>query len=410
MRRSPIKSFVKKTLLFLVLLILIAYLSVTWKLKSAVDQFFDSRPGEVLFEYKWVWFDFEGNLFLSDVQLFDERDDHVATLNSVEISLGSLSELYSLKHYVTFQQVPPLLNIKVSNAYTTEYFELFKSLSSFDLPFTEKFLPDSCRQLFSQSPASFDFKVTSQFRFYDNDQILDFDIDLRSLSFANVHLKGKVDNLSNLNFDDGYVSAIQVNANDMLWLQQTLSECREQEKLSKRGQFEKQFVDQVKSLAEQHHYLASDSFDHHYASFVSTPQSLSLSFSPAQGETWRHLSQRPLHEIFDRASIDLSLNEQKIEPLLASVDHLGFLQEQKEKQKDTVEAPVSSYLPVTSNGLRNFIGTQVTLHLKNQSKVKGIIEKIRGNQVYLSEYQFGGRSELPYKLNDISSVEVNPGR
>lgn len=406
MRRITLKSILFKSLRTLLLIGVLVYLLFLWKLKTGVDAYFDQKPAGLTIEYSWLWAKWDGSLFLTDLKVFDHNVGQIGSIGKIQVQFHSLANLLSLDRYVTYQELPRHVLVSMRGAATSENFKLFDYLRHLNIPFSQALLPSQCHAHLFQSPEPFQFELTGEFSHQEFDEILSFDLDFQSISLADFTLTGKVNDISSENLASGYIGEMTFRAKEMVWLQQALNRCREATGLTQNDRLAQVFRQQLNATAQSAQYQLSESLLNRYQAFVHYPDDFALSFSPAQGYYWGRLAQQPLHEIEANSDLFIQFNGHTVDQIFAAVGAVGFLDNKNQAAAETLQQPARSYLPVSYRGLQGFVGTAVTVYLKNQTAVKGVIEKVTPKRIFISEYRYGGKSELPYDYREIDTIEV----
>ncbi|TQV71064.1 hypothetical protein FLL45_22315 [Aliikangiella marina] len=409
MNRIKAKKMVKKVLRMLFLAGMAVYLGFIWYVNRSVDQFFDRMSNNFDIEYGRAWADLSGNLYISEIEFYEEGEYPVVTVGSLHADFDSTSNLIDLSEYAAYQVFPPKLNLTVEAVQTSDTFMLFSRLKKLNLPFNTEIIPDACKNILTQTPAAVGFNGEAEFKYdYNNRQFL-FDINVDTIALADLNVKGLISDIENEIFMSGFLEQIEFQINDFVWLQQALNRCRETTGQSEIGQLARTFVSQLNQVANDNHYVLSNNLVNQYRDFINLPERISLAFSPAIDQSWQSIQKLPLHEITQKSTITLGLNQSEVDKLIASVDYLGFERDRKTQEEESTPVATTSYLPVNYQGLRRFIGSQVILHFKNRKQVGGEIARLTPKRIFLSEYKFGGRSVLPYNFTDISFIELDNG-
>ena len=388
---------------------LVIYLLFLWQLKSSVDAFLVSQPAGLDFEYQWLVADSEGNLYLKDVDLYDNDNRLLASAKWVTVQFDSFGSMWSLDKNVLYQKLPKSLNFRVDGAHTIAQDGFFTRLNFLNIPFEPAIIPEACAEYLA-SPGAFSFSLQGELRYQENDEILDFSTQFQSLSFADLALTGRLDNLSSQNMQNGYLSQLSLTAENMVWLQQALNQCRETTHLTQNGQLAEHFSSQLQSIAKANQYWLEDAFITQYAQFINLPEKITFEFSPHEGMSWPQIRNLPLVDMAQNAEFQLTLNNAPVTELLSQADGLGLPILPNQTATAALPVVTNSYLPVNYRGLSSFVGTRVVIYLNNQTSVKGVIKQVSRDRLILNEFQFGGYSELPYKYADIESIEVYENR
>ena len=409
MARVSYKKILFKAISSLLGLLLIVYLICLWKLKTGVDAFLDSRPADLGFDYQWLAADLQGNLYLKGVELFSRDYERLIKAKWVSINFGSMGALWSLNENVIYQKIPTTIRIDVADAKTAKRQNFFQTFNFLRLPFNDSLLPADC-VTFLNSPDAFAFSLNGELSYQENDEILDFNLEMQSRSFSNINLTGRLDNVASENLHNGYLSQLNFTANNLVWLQQALNQCRQKIELTENGQLASHIVKRFRALARTSNYWLDSEFTEQLAAFVRLPEKFNFQYSPLAGKTWSQLRNLPLDVIAEQAEFSLSLNDAKVAAIINRAKLIGTTGSDQAQTLQALPTPSQTYLTVSYVGLSNFVGTRVTLYLKNRSAIKGLIKKVTKDRLILNEYQFGGYSELPYHYNDIESIEVNDAK
>lgn len=410
MNRIKARKLVKKVIRSLIIAAIAIYLGFNWYVNLSVDQFFETLASDFDIEHGQAWADLSGNLYISDIELYEQGDYPVITISSIQANFDSTGDLLGLTEYAAYQTFPRHLKISINDVQTSDAFNLYNRLDKLDLPFNPAIIPPACKSILSKPPSPISFSSNASFTFNLEERLFLFDAYIDTIALADVNLTGQISDIENGNLMSGFLENITVKVTDFIWLQQSLNQCRNNTHQPKIGQLAETFVKQMQKVASDNYYELSSNLVSQYRSFINLPEKISLSFSPALDQTWQGLQKLPIHEITQKSTVSLALNQSEVDEIIASVDYVGFAREQKQQEKAAAPVVTSSFLPVNYQGLRRFVGTQVIVHFKNRNKVRGTIERLTPGRVYLSAYKFGGKSVLPYSFGDIYSIEIQADR
>lgn len=402
-------KFLWKGIKGLLLLAILVYLLLLWKLKSGIDSFIESQPGNQTLDYYWLWVDWNASLYTKDVKLLDDNDEVMARAEIIKIEFESWRDLLSLNDLVTYQRFPEFMRVFVIKGNTTKEFKLFDYLQASKLRFEKQIIPSNCRQTLQISPTPFLFEASNEFKFDEIAGTLKIHSLINTVGFANFDLSTQVDNLAYNDYNSAFVSSFQVKASQLSWLQQSLNLCKTQTAQTDL-QLVKSFAAQIRNVAKENYLLLNPDFIKIYSEFVFSPLELSISYAPQIGYRWQQLLNIPLHQLKPKTRAKLTLNGKPVDRVFDTFDYLGFNRAQNEENQKASPTTQNSYLPVSFSGLSNFVGTKVVLNLDSKVTVQGVIEEVRRNQLLLSQFKFGGKSVLPYKFSDIRSIEVSQFR
>ena len=410
MNRIKARKFTKKVIRTVFIAAVVLYLGFLWYLNHSVERFIQTVATDLDVEYGQVWADFSGNLYINDIQYYESGEYPLLTIGGLQVNFESVGTLLTINEYAAYQRFPPYVKLNIEDIQTSNEFDLFARLGELNLPFNPAVIPPACQEILTSSPSPINFTSEALFTFNRDQRQFLFDATVDTIALADINLSGQISDIENEDLMSGFLENIAFRITNFVWLQQTLNQCRNTTGQTQVGQLADTFVNQLKQTASENHYVLSDKLVSQYRGFIDLPEKVSLAFSPALDQTWQGLQKLPIHEITQKSTITLALNQSEVDELIASVDYLGFAKEQKAQQEETAPVTTSSFLPVNYQGLRRFIGSQVILHFKNRSQVRGVIERLTPKRIYLSEYKFGGKSELPYDFSDISFIEVSGGR
>ncbi|TQV88598.1 hypothetical protein [Aliikangiella coralliicola] len=388
---------------YLLLLAFVAYLLFLWQVKNDINEFLRSRPLNLEIDYSWLWVDWQGKIFLQNAVGYADSDVPIWHSALVQVDFGSLTDIWKMKEYVVFRNLPPNLKILIVEAHTTKALDLKAFFQTSTIKILTSLVPVECQNNFYQHPAPFRFSLLSELKYQETSSQIEFDVDLKMLGLMNAVFTGNIDNFNTSSTNNPFVSSLTFSSDRHTLLQQRIQKCIEDSALPPE-RVVKRFSEQLNRFASERNYSLTREFTDIFENFVFSPQSFHVSYHPPVGLNWNQLMQMPVHELPDKAGVTLELNAKNTNHYFSNLAQRTQIQ--KEPSNASTKQENNSFLPVSYSGLQNFEGSKVILHLTNNGTVTGIIDRLKINRLELAQHQFGGKSILPFKYSEISSIEL----
>lgn len=401
------KKLLKKTILYILILLLIPYLYFIWQAKQGVDAFIITHPTGGEFQYQWIWIDLNSHIVLSDVSFHQDSKDPIFTAQKIEIIPTSIFDLIGAEEHIIYKEYPPEIKINLVGGVSGKADELF---ALFNVNYKPELLgylyPQECLTEINKQLPYLSFDLTSQFIIQRTADESSIDFSFSSREFANIKGEFKINNFSEDSTDGSYISGLSISFTDLTWIQQNTQKCLSIINLDKES-FSENFSAQLVKTAKDNRLLIDTNTTLLYANFIYLPQKIHLNFNLEDGKTFSQISSAPLYQFQKELGLTIDLNEKNIGNLFQldeTVYEIDVKSTAENPNKEIHVKKKNTYLRVNRSNLRKHLGSKIQINLYNGKEIIGYIEKVNSQSIKIRQLKFKGESILPFAYRDIKSI------
>ncbi len=402
------KKFLTHTLLYLLVILLIPYSYFIWQAKKGLDAFLVLHPVNGDFKYQWLWIDLEGKISLEKVSFYQDSNDPVFTAEKIEVLLPSPFDVLDVKDHIAHGEYPTNTLVNVINGQTTQAATLFSLFGvDYQPELLEYFYPEECISNIDKKLPFLSFDLNSSFEIHrtSDESLVKFNFKSKELT----RLDGtfKINNFSAVEDNTVFISDLNLNFSELLWVQQNTQKCLQA--LNLKGlEFNDLLGQFIEQSAKQNNLLLADNIADSYVNFMFVPQKISLEFNLQESKTFSQISLLPIYDYQEKTRLSIQLNDKVLPNIFQAFDYISSAQTKPQTKNDVVieeeKKAKNIYLKLNSRALRPHLGSKIEVLLYNKQIIIGYLEMANNRSIKIRQLKFKGKSILPFAFKDIKSI------
>lgn len=406
------KKLLRKTFLYLLILVSIPYCYLLWQAKQGVDTFLLAYDlgGEI--QYEWFWVDLNGRITLYNLTFLKDERDPLLESEFVHISLPSVFDLINSKERVVYKEFPAELSISLVNAVSNQG---SKIPSVFGLNYNSSYLtlfyPKECQNDLEKEIPRLKFNAETVFQIQRTADISDVEFDFESLDFANIKGKFKINNFSQNAVEGSFISDLSFNISDVSWLQKNTQKCLVLLNNS-RQEFLNKLSNQVIANAAAHQLVFEQSTPQIIADFLYAPLELEISIDVDESKKLSQIPLDPIYLLPERLGLMMVLNDKPLNVIFDQSKSESFelkvIEEEKQKEEVATALPVENQQLKTFE-LKQYLGSKLLISLHSGKVIEGYLQSVENGSLELVQRRFKGKTVVPFNYKDIKKITlINP--